>query len=150
MNTPFFVYGTLKPGEPNYARLLAGRTAAEEPASLAGAALYTPGLYPFLVTEPDLAGPDDRVHGALISVPDEAYAATQAQLDQLEGYVEGGDSNHYERVLVTVQAADGPRQAWVYVVGAAGLAQIRAGELRRLPDGNWQSDPSALSFWSDQ
>jgi hypothetical protein len=33
---PFFVYGTLKPGEENYLRLLADRTVEETPATLAG------------------------------------------------------------------------------------------------------------------
>jgi gamma-glutamylcyclotransferase (GGCT)/AIG2-like uncharacterized protein YtfP len=150
INHPFFVYGTLKPGEPNYARFLAGRTSAEVPASFVGGALYSAGHYPCLVTAPDLVGPDERVLGALISVDDEGYAAIQAQLDSLEGYVEGGADNFYERLLVTVEAADGPRQAWIYVIGAAGLARIRAGELPKVPDGNWQSDPTHASFWSDQ
>jgi gamma-glutamylcyclotransferase (GGCT)/AIG2-like uncharacterized protein YtfP len=149
MNHPFFVYGTLKPGEPNYARFLNGRTAGEGPASFAGA-LYTHGPYPYLVTEADLAAPDERVSGAVISVADADYPAILAQLDSLEGYSEGGTDNMYERLLVTVEAADGPRAAWLYVAGADALAQIRAGELRKVPGGNWQSDPAHISFWSDQ
>lgn len=150
MNHPFFVYGTLKPGEPNYARFLAGRTVGEEPASLAGAALYTHGPYPYLVMEPDLAAPDERVVGAVISVADDDYPATLAQLDSLEGYAEGGADNMYERLLVIVEAASGPREAWLYVAGSYALAEIRAGRLRRIPEGNWRSGAAALSFWSDQ
>jgi gamma-glutamylcyclotransferase (GGCT)/AIG2-like uncharacterized protein YtfP len=148
MNHPFFVYGTLKPGEPNYARFLAGHTASEEPASLAGAALFTPGPYPFMVTEPDLAAPDERVLGSLISVADEDYPAILAQLDSLEGYAEGGADNMYERLLVTVETAGGQRLAWLYVAGAYALAQIRAGELRRVAGGDWRSDPAHRNFWS--
>jgi gamma-glutamylcyclotransferase (GGCT)/AIG2-like uncharacterized protein YtfP len=150
MNHPFFVYGTLKPGEPNYARFLAGRTMGEELASFAGAALYSAGHYPYLSTERDLAAPDERVSGTLISVADDDYAAISAQLDSLEGYAEGGTNNAYERLLVTVDAADGARAAWIYVAGAEGLARIRAGELPKIPGGNWQSDPAALNFWSEQ
>ncbi|NTW01893.1 MAG: gamma-glutamylcyclotransferase [Oscillochloris sp.] len=150
MHYPFFVYGTLKPGEPNYTRLVVGRVSGEEPASLGGAALYTAGAYPFLVVEPDLAALADRVSGTLISVPDTGYAAMIADLDVLEGYVEGGTANTYERLLITVDTADGPRTAWIYVAGDEALAQIRAGELRRLPNGNWQSDSAAREYWSER
>ncbi|MFZ4700035.1 MAG: gamma-glutamylcyclotransferase family protein, partial [Candidatus Methylumidiphilus sp.] len=55
-----FVYGTLKPGEPTYARFLAGRTLSEESASVVSVALYSAGPYPYLVAEPDLATPDEH------------------------------------------------------------------------------------------
>jgi gamma-glutamylcyclotransferase (GGCT)/AIG2-like uncharacterized protein YtfP len=138
MRYPFFVYGTLKHGEPNYARLLEGRTAAEEPAHLGGAALYDFGPYPFLVTEDDLARPGDVVRGELITLRDEAYLAALADLDRLEGYVEGGPSNLYERLVRSVVTPAGPRLAYVYVAGAQMLAQIRAGALRRIADGVWR------------
>ena len=138
MRYPFFVYGTLKRGEPNYARLLEGRTAREIPASLAGAALYDFGPYPFLVREQDLARPGDSVVGELVELPDARYAAALAELDGLEGYVEGGMSNLYEREVCTVSTAEGPRLAYVYVAGPQMLAQIRAGALARIADGVWR------------
>jgi gamma-glutamylcyclotransferase (GGCT)/AIG2-like uncharacterized protein YtfP len=138
MRYPFFVYGTLKRGEPNYARLLDGRTASEVPATLAAAALYDFGPYPFLVREDDLLRPGDVVQGELVELPDGLYAAALAELDGLEGYVEGGLSNLYEREVCTVSTADGPRLAYVYVAGAQMLAQIRAGALRRIGDGVWR------------
>ncbi|MBX0326521.1 gamma-glutamylcyclotransferase [Oscillochloris sp. ZM17-4] len=150
MNHPFFVYGTLKPGEPNYARFLAGHTVGEEPASLAGAALYTAGPYPYMVREPGLAAPDERVIGALISVADADYAAVMAQLDSLEGYAEDGAANMYERLLVMVETAGGQRPAWLYVAGAEALDHIRAGELRKVEGGNWLGDPESNTYWSRQ
>lgn len=148
MHHPFFVYGTLKPGEPNYARFLAGRTRGEESASLSGAALYSAGSYPYLVAEPDLAAPDERVDGTIISVADDDYTTVLAQLDGLEGYTEGGTANLYERLLMMVDTAAGPCVAWVYVAGTESLARIRAGDLPKVPDGNWQSDLAALRYWS--
>ncbi|NNJ09058.1 gamma-glutamylcyclotransferase [Chloroflexales bacterium ZM16-3] len=150
MNHPFFVYGTLKPGEPNYVRFLAGRTIGEEPVSLVGAALYTAGPYPFLVMGQDLAAPDERVIGALITVADTNYATAMDELDSLEGYAEDGAANMYERLLVTVDAAAGPRHAWIYVAGAEALEQIRAGVLRKVEGGNWQSDSESRTYWSNQ
>jgi gamma-glutamylcyclotransferase (GGCT)/AIG2-like uncharacterized protein YtfP len=135
---PFFVYGTLRPGEANYLRLLAGRTAEETPASLAGAALFTQGPYPFLLTAPDLLAPgDELVQGTLIAVPAAQYGAVLAELDALEGYVAGGADNLYERVSCEVATAAGPRRAWVYVAGASALALIREGAMRRIAGGVW-------------
>jgi gamma-glutamylcyclotransferase (GGCT)/AIG2-like uncharacterized protein YtfP len=135
---PFFVYGTLKPGEENYLRLLADRTVEETPATLAGAALFTQGPYPFLLTAPDLLLPgDDLVQGVLIASPPAQYGAVLAELDALEGYVAGGADNLYERVVCEVATAGGPRRAWVYVAGASALALIRAGAMRRIAGGVW-------------
>lgn len=137
MQLPFFVYGTLRPGEPNYARLLAGQTATEAQATLAGAALFTAGPYPFLVNAPDLAAPHDIVQGSIIGLRPAVYALVLADLDGLEGYVVGGTDNLYERLALDVATSAGPRQAWVYLAGASTLAQIRAGRLRRIPGGAW-------------
>lgn len=139
MQLPFFVYGTLRPGEGNYAHLLAGRTAAEQPAQLAGAALYDAGPYPFLAMALDLVQPADLVHGTLISVAPELYAPVLAALDELEGYVENGADNWYERVVVGVSTQSGPRQAYLYVAGEPTLAIIRAGQLPRIASGDWQA-----------
>lgn len=135
MSTPIFVYGTLKPGESNYERLLSGRTAAEIPARLEGAALYSNGAYPYLVRAPD-ADAEDVAHGYLIYAAG-GYPAILAELDHLEGYVEGRAGNEYERVAVQALTADGPVEAWVYVAGAAPLARIRRGELPRIGGGVW-------------
>jgi gamma-glutamylcyclotransferase (GGCT)/AIG2-like uncharacterized protein YtfP len=139
MNLPFFVYGTLKRGEPNYARYLAGHTVAEEPATLPDAALYTAGPYPFLVQTPELVAPGDVVYGSLVSVRPAEYAAVVAQLDDLEGYRPGGMNNLYERLTISVHTAAGRREAYVYVAGAATEHDIRAGLLRKVYGGNWRA-----------
>ncbi|NCC34601.1 MAG: gamma-glutamylcyclotransferase [Chloroflexia bacterium] len=139
MQLPFFVYGTLKPGESNYARYLVGQTIAEVPAWLDQGTLFTQGPYPFLVCEPDLARPDERVLGTLITVRPSVYALVLQDLDRLEGYLVDGTQNLYERITMDVQTEHGPYRAWVYVVGAQMLAQIRAGTLRKIPGGNWRS-----------
>src|SRR5438270_797160 len=62
-NHPFFVYGTLRPGQGNHARLLAGRTTAEVPATLPGNVLYGPAL-PYVTAGEEAPG----VVGALVFV----------------------------------------------------------------------------------
>jgi gamma-glutamylcyclotransferase (GGCT)/AIG2-like uncharacterized protein YtfP len=139
MNLPFFVYGTLKRGEPNYARYLAGHTIAEVPATLPAAALYTTGPYPFLVQTPDLIKADDTAHGTLITIRPAEYATVVGQLDDLEGYRPGAESNLYERIVITVQTASGPQEAYVYIAGATTEQEIRAGLLYKVAGGNWHS-----------
>lgn len=138
MQLPFFVYGTLKPGGLNYTRYLAGRTVEELPASLAGAAIFSPGPFPFLSLEPDLLLPGEIAHGALVAVAPADYPETLRLLDQLEGYAPGGANNLYERVALTVTAAGAPRHAWVYVAALKALRLIRAGRMRRVTGGVWE------------
>lgn len=139
MQLPFFVYGTLKPGESNYARYLVGQTIAEVSAWLDQGTLFTEGPYPFLVLESDLARPEEQVFGTLITLRPSVYELVLQDLDRLEGYVVGGTQNLYERIIMDILTEHGPYRAWVYVVGAQMLAQIRAGNLRKIPGGNWTS-----------
>jgi gamma-glutamylcyclotransferase (GGCT)/AIG2-like uncharacterized protein YtfP len=142
MQLPCFVYGTLKPGESNYDRLLAGRTAGEQPAILAAAALFDAGPYPYLVLADQGDGavvhPDETVIGVLVDLPQETYEACMRELDALEEFVPGASNNHYERVVVSLQTAEGERQGWVYIAGPQPLAVIVRGELARIVGGNWR------------
>ncbi|MCK7627179.1 gamma-glutamylcyclotransferase [Streptomyces sp. RS10V-4] len=139
---PFFVYGTLRPGEANYARTLRGRTAAEEPATLSGVRLYAGPGYPYAT-----AGPAGAVvHGTLIRPRDADYDAVRAALDRLEGYTPGARAgNLYVRVAADARCADGrTERAWVYLA-----AEPLAGRLRAtgtpLPGGRWtgRAEPGA-------
>ncbi|MCU0492548.1 MAG: gamma-glutamylcyclotransferase [Chloroflexaceae bacterium] len=135
---PFFVYGTLKPGGSNYSRYLAGRTSAEQPASLAGAALFDYGPYPFLTEAPDLVDASDQVNGVLITLETACYHVALLELDGLEDYDAASHSGMYLRVVRQVQTAAGPVHAWVYIAGPAMLAAMRAGELPRIASGVWE------------
>ncbi|MEV0317687.1 gamma-glutamylcyclotransferase family protein [Streptomyces sp. NPDC050658] len=130
---PFFVYGTLRPGERYHDVHLRGRIASEEPARLAGAVLYEGPGYPYLVEDPE-AGP---VSGELITALPAAYDRLLADLDVLEEYRRPGDPrNLYDRVVRDVTRPDGTTaRAWVYVAAprvAAGLrtsgAVIKGGD----------------------
>ncbi|WP_043264243.1 gamma-glutamylcyclotransferase family protein [Streptomyces sp. CT34] len=123
---PFFVYGTLRPGEANHARFLRGRTASEEPARIRGVLLYEGPGYPYAV-----AGPADAVvHGALVLPRAADYEDVRTALDRLEGYTpgaEGSGHNLYERVATEAVRADGGTvRAWVYLVAGPPAARLRA------------------------
>ncbi|MFF3202189.1 gamma-glutamylcyclotransferase family protein [Streptomyces sp. NPDC002962] len=115
---PFFVYGTLRPGEVNHDLLLRGRTLREEPARLAGAVLYQGPGYPYAVEQPG-----GTVTGELVTPLPGAYARLLAELDRLEEYVPGDPRNLYARVEreVTVSGAV-PEAATRTVTGAAAAA----------------------------
>ncbi|MGW2489216.1 gamma-glutamylcyclotransferase family protein [Streptomyces sp. NPDC001606] len=131
---PFFVYGTLRPGEPNHDLFLRGRTAAEGPARLPDTALYDGPGYPYAVDHPGTF-----VHGALVTARPEAYDALLAALDRLEEYTPGDPRNLYERVTRDALRPDGtPVRAWVYLAAPPVAARLRA-EGRRIDSGDWLS-----------
>lgn len=111
MRLPFFVYGTLLPGQPNH-HLLAHGVTYSEPATLQNGRLYDLGHYPMLVEEDGAA-----VHGRLIAVKPAAYTTILARLDMLEGYNPKRPSQSaYRRRRRIVQLANGgARSAWVYI-----------------------------------
>lgn len=132
---PFFVYGTLRPGERNHELFLAGRTAAERPATLHGARLYEGPGYPYAVDDPAGTG---RVAGTVVTAAPGAYPELLRTLDVLEEYLAPGHPrNLYERVAREVIRADGtPAHAWVYVA-APGVARGLARDGRPIPGGDW-------------
>ncbi|MFE9449496.1 gamma-glutamylcyclotransferase family protein [Streptomyces sp. NPDC006739] len=135
---PFFVYGTLRPGEPNHALFLRGRTHAEEPGRLPDAALYEGPGYPYAVDEPGAT-----VTGDLITALPGAYARLLLELDRLEEYVPGDPDSLYERVARDVVRPDGTTaRAWVYLAAPAVAARLRA-RGRRIRGGDWLTSRAA-------
>ncbi len=130
---PFFVYGTLRPGEVNHGLFLRGRTAAEEPAVLPDAALYDGPGYPFAVHRPGSA-----VVGELITASPGAYGELLAALDRLEEYGgPGRPGNIYDRIARPALLSDGTQvRAWVYLA-----APLIARDLREsgneIAGGDW-------------
>ncbi|MFG2590583.1 gamma-glutamylcyclotransferase family protein [Streptomyces sp. NPDC048438] len=145
---PFFVYGTLLPGEPNHDRFLRGRTRGERPAVLPGALLYEGPGYPYAIEG------HGTVHGALVTAAPGAYAELLGLLDDLEQYL-GPDHprNLYERVVrraVPAELPDAPSsaalgfaepvRAWVYLAATAVARSLRTGGTP-VPGGDWLSRP---------
>ncbi|CAL9570559.1 gamma-glutamylcyclotransferase family protein [Streptomyces sp. Tu 3180] len=134
MILPFFVYGTLRPGEVNHDLFLRGRTLREEPGRLPGAVLYDGPGHPYAVEQPG-----GVVSGELITASPQAHAGLLAELDRLEEYVPGDPRSLYERVARdVVRTADGTAvRAWVYVAAPAVAARLRAGG-EPIAGGEWR------------
>ncbi|MFJ9818345.1 gamma-glutamylcyclotransferase family protein [Streptomyces sp. NPDC101151] len=129
---PFFVYGTLRPGEPNHDLFLRGRTDMEEPARLPDAALYDGPGYPYAVE-----APGEAVSGELVTALPEVYGRLLADLDRLEEYLPGDPRNLYERVARDVVRADGTAvRAWVYLAAPRVADRLR-GRGRVIAGGDW-------------
>ncbi|MFE9806016.1 gamma-glutamylcyclotransferase family protein [Streptomyces sp. NPDC005548] len=129
---PFFVYGTLRPGERNHDLFLLGRTRSEEPARMTGLALHPGPGYPYAVEEPG-----GTVTGDLVTALPGAYEELLAELDALEEYAPGDPHNLYERVTRDVVLADGTAvPAWVYIAAPGVAARLRAGG-RPIGSGEW-------------
>lgn len=131
---PFFVYGTLRPGEHNHDLFLRGRTESEAPALMRGLVLYEGPGYPYAVEEPGGA-----VTGEVVTAHPEAYDELLRALDRLEDYTPGDPRNLYERVAREVALADGTLvRAWVYVAAPTVAARLRArGKL--IESGDWRT-----------
>nr|WP_190014123.1 gamma-glutamylcyclotransferase family protein [Streptomyces lucensis] len=131
---PFFVYGTLRPGEPNHDLFLRGRTAAEEPARLPDAVLYDGPGYPYAVDRPGT-----EVRGELVTARTETYEDLLTALDRLEEYVPGDPRNLYVRVTRDVLRPDGTAvRAWVYLAAPHVAARLSATG-NRIATGDWLS-----------
>ncbi len=130
---PFFVYGTLRPGEVNHELFLRGRTASEEPATLQDAVLYDGPGYPYAVHRPGAT-----IVGELITAAPGGYRALLAALDRLEEYEgPGRPGNVYDRIAREALRPDGTSvRAWVYLA-----SPLIAGDLRargtEIPGGDW-------------
>ncbi|WP_299531284.1 gamma-glutamylcyclotransferase family protein [uncultured Streptomyces sp.] len=129
---PFFVYGTLLPGEPNHDMFIRGRSAREETALLRGAVLYDGPGYPYAIDG------DAVVHGTLVTAAPDGYRELLALLDSLEEFLgPGHPRNLYERVTRAVELPDGRTVlAWVYLAAAAVTRSLHAGGVP-IPDGRW-------------
>ncbi|MET7984319.1 gamma-glutamylcyclotransferase family protein [Streptomyces sp. NPDC005281] len=133
---PFFVYGTLRPGEHNHDLFLRGRTRSEEPGRMRGLVLYEGPGYPYAVD-----GPGGTVCGEIVTAKPGAYEELLAELDELEEYVPGDARSLYERVARDAVRADGVTvvRAWVYVAAPPVTARLRAGGAP-VEDGDWRGD----------
>ncbi|OKK19832.1 hypothetical protein AMK16_15230 [Streptomyces sp. CB00455] len=130
---PFFVYGTLRPGEVNHGLFLRGRTLREEPASLPDTALFEGPGYPFAVERPGSA-----VLGELITAAPGAYGELLAALDVLEEYGgPGRPGNVYDRTAREALRRDGTFvRAWVYLASPLLARDLRA-RGTEIPGGDW-------------
>lgn len=151
---PFFVYGTLLPGQPNH-YLLADDVVAQAPAIMPEARLFDMDGFPML-----LEGGYQAVNGLVIDINQAAYDGVLARLDELEG-VNHSDraASLYLRQKRQVQLLDGSlRIAWVYV-GRLNFVQGResfggdwiaySAEIGRDVDAWWQAyraNPTAKLF----
>jgi gamma-glutamylcyclotransferase (GGCT)/AIG2-like uncharacterized protein YtfP len=131
---PFFVYGTLRPGQPN-AYLWGDAIAQIETAWFENGRLYDCGPYPMLVEETAVV----PVQGQLMIPHPDQYDDLLVRIDTLEGFdPEHPDEATYRRVrrpvLVGAEPGQYTRQAWAWVyIGRAEFVT----DLSPIPSGNW-------------
>jgi gamma-glutamylcyclotransferase (GGCT)/AIG2-like uncharacterized protein YtfP len=136
-----FVYGTLRPGQGNYRRLLEGRTTQETPCIAIGLALFGDTI-PYAVRFPGA-----RIVGDLITIDPTRYGQVLANLDRLEGYhADKPADSHYIRTTRSVIATNPlpgrtstHHTAWIYLAGA----WINPDRMTRIPADDWLAQVSA-------
>lgn len=122
--SPVFVYGTLRPGQPNWDRLLAGRSERVVAGRLPGAVLLDCGYYPAAVERgaADAAG----AVGEVVWIRADAWSGVLAALDRLEGYDPADPDQLFDRVIRRVETADGSVDCWVYLAGGVLSRSVRS------------------------
>ncbi|GAB4553466.1 MAG: gamma-glutamylcyclotransferase [Anaerolineae bacterium] len=136
IQTPIFVYGTLRNGERNYMRLLCGFTVSEFPAQLDQAQLFSLGSFPILVDAPES---NAVVHGECLILHPAAYSRLLNELDYLEGYnplaEARGEMSLYRRERRKIRLTGGAEaMAWVYV---GNHAMLRTLPHQLIAGGDW-------------
>lgn len=126
---PFFVYGTLLPGQPNY-DVWRSEIVDTRPAEIAGCRLFDLGYYPLLVDSPGGAA-----RGLVVTLAPTNYDAIVAVLDRLEGIdasAHGLSIYRRERRIVCLAGGEAV-VAWVYI----GDSRFASGLLPL--EGDWKS-----------
>jgi gamma-glutamylcyclotransferase (GGCT)/AIG2-like uncharacterized protein YtfP len=129
---PFFVYGTLRPGERNY--FLVERAVIEtQPAEMAGLELWDMGPYPMA------AEGTGRLRGDLLTLDPAQYEKALADMDLLEQVNPaaptdpGGLYWRARRTVILPGCGGSPPVAWVYLADPA-----RARQGTRITSGDWK------------
>jgi len=127
---PFFVYGTLLPGQPNH-YLLAPAVTAVAKARITHCRLYDFGNYPMLVSD---GNNKTAVLGSVCTIDREQFTAVLNRLDQLEGYdPRQPDASPFRRRRRDVQLGNGTlTSCWVYL-GAPEYVRLTP----PIPSGSW-------------
>ena len=108
---PFFVYGTLLPGQRNH-HIWQGAVVQQVAAVFPNGRLYDMGAFPMLIEEGE-----GVVRGMVLAVDPAHYTAILTAVDQLEGYdPDAPERSFYLRARRTVYLSHGePITAWVYL-----------------------------------
>jgi gamma-glutamylcyclotransferase (GGCT)/AIG2-like uncharacterized protein YtfP len=122
-----FVYGTLMPGEVNFAAYCRRWQPRMREGKVRGRLFALPAGYPALVPG------NDWVHGWLLEFPSEEVLAA---LDELEDYAADRPAaeNEYQRVLTDVFSpeAEPLGTAWTYIMDDAGVRRLDGQEWRNV------------------
>lgn len=133
---PFFVYGTLIPGQPND-HLVQGRIIAQEPATFSHGRLWAFPTFPML--EETTTG--HPVQGVLLTLDPAHYEQAVQELDELEEYdpLQEADSPYLRRQRTVFTAAGQAITAWVYV----GQTAVIPPHLPLIESGDWVAHVAA-------
>jgi gamma-glutamylcyclotransferase (GGCT)/AIG2-like uncharacterized protein YtfP len=124
---PFFLYGTLRPGEIRY-HVIAPAVESLVSGKLEKAKMTNTGGFPYI--EPAESG---SIVGEVCVVKDADYSSVLGRLDAIEGYIDGGTHCFFQREIVTVQTAAGDVECYCYL---GGTVKRHGGD--PIPSGDWK------------
>jgi gamma-glutamylcyclotransferase (GGCT)/AIG2-like uncharacterized protein YtfP len=130
---PVFVYGTLRAGQNNWRRYLAGKTLAAYPAIAPKHKMFSTN-YAYVTDAPDY-----QVIGELMLIRPECYAPVMQDLDRLEDYdpddLEGSLYVRVQREVLVIESVPRPHRAWIYHLNPRRRGTFSEADL--VPHGDW-------------
>lgn len=132
VHLPFFIYGTLIPGQPND-HYLSEVIIYQEAAVFPNGLLYAFPTFPMLIEPAD--GNGMPIKGLIIEVDPSCYLETVQRLDQLEEYdATNPQESPYTREIRQVQTLTGKSiQVWTYI----GKIELIPQAAFLIPSGDW-------------
>ena len=141
---PFFVYGTLLPGQPNY-ELWSESIVQHQKAFFPNGRLYDLGAYPMLIE-----GSGGPIIGEFATISEPDYEKIMLRLDTLEGYdPQLPEASDYQRREREIHLASGNREiAWVYLGN-----ELAAAEAILISSGDWAAymvtkEQEIIEWWT--
>jgi gamma-glutamylcyclotransferase (GGCT)/AIG2-like uncharacterized protein YtfP len=124
---PLFVYGTLRPSEPNYS-FLRGNTIEEQPGQVRGMNLYALNNYPLAVQG------SNTLVGEIMWLHPRTYNQLLTRLDTAEGYNPANNSGRYRRERCQIiNRYNQIIVGWIY----AARPELVTSAYRLIPHGDW-------------
>ena len=147
MNTtyrPFFMYGTLRPGQTNCEAILGPHLKEAIPARLSGYKMLLTPSYPMAIPSKE-----DQITGDVIYVSEANFDSLLADMDELEGYLGDEDPNNlYTRVITHPTISEGENagqkvECYLYVATENALDQNSA-YTEESASGDWLKRPDQI------
>ena len=128
------MYGSLRAGKGNWRYYVAPHKHSSKTITIPGYTMYGQTGFPY-VTKDDTGKNSIVADVVEFEAEGHEWNTVLHELDNLEGYDNPGELNHYDRHVVLIEGENGPEEAYIYLAG--GLAADVPSRLPVVEGGDW-------------